>query len=129
MNTDWFGFALVLGVIVVGTPILFLIYKIAAAIWRRVTGTPSEKLAMDKGVSPHALLAMTAVIVIVLIVPVFWMVSFPDRQGGKLLLVFVVVAIAVGMFGEKRLMSNPSYKDSWWCQPIGEKKTHDNEHV
>jgi hypothetical protein len=119
MDTDWFGFALILGVIAIGTPVLFFFYKAVTYLWRRASGS-SDKKSPTTNVTPHALLATALLLTVVFIMPVFWMVSFPSREGRNVFLALWIGSFVALIFAEKHLLANAKYKDSWWCRPLGD---------
>ena len=122
MDTDWFGFALILGTIAIGTPVLFFIYKAVTSVWRRVFGSSDKQSPTPANVTPHALLATAILLTVIFIMPVFWMVSFPNREGRNVFLALWAGSFVALIFAERRLLANPKYKNSWWCQPLGDNK-------
>ncbi len=122
MDTDWFGFALILGIIAIGTPVLFFLYKTGTFFWRRAFGSSDGQPPEHANVTPHALLAIAILLIVVLIIPVFYLVSFPNRERGSIFLALWVGTFAALVFAERRLLANPNYRNSWWCRPLGANK-------
>jgi hypothetical protein len=118
METDWFGFAMILGVVAVGTPLLFVVYKIVASVWGRFFSSGDAQSRQSENVTPHALLSVAVLLTVAFIIPVFLMVSYPNR-GGWTSLVWWGASITLLVLFEKWLVANQSYKNSWWCRPLG----------
>jgi hypothetical protein len=71
-------------------------------------------------VTPHALVGIVVLLSVVLVLPVYVMTSMPNFEVGGLAITVWFGFIAALVFVEKKLLSLNSYKNSWWCSPIGD---------
>ena len=110
----------VIGFIVVGAPVLFFLYKLVLRICGRTKGQNQSSSAESPRVTPHHLVVALAVVGVLFLVPILLqMTTFPEWKigyGGLL----VWALLFVGVFaGEKAILKLQSYKNSWWCRPLG----------
>ncbi len=126
MKPDWIGLLFLLGFIAVGTLIMFFVYKIIVAILKRITGRKSRSSAKSPPMTPHIVVVTCIVVGILFVVPIAMMTTTPDRKIGYPGLMIWALLFVVVYMAEKRILRLKSYRESWWCQPLGSRKRIDN---
>ena len=80
MEPNWFGLTMVLGFIAAGTLVFVLTYKLLAAVSRRLFSTKFKEIPTSENVTPHSLVAILVVLLVILVLPVYVLTSMPNTQ-------------------------------------------------
>lgn len=124
MTPDGIGMGLfVIGFIVVGTLVLFFLYKMVVSIFARMRGQKPSSSTDSPKVTPHHLVVAFVIVGVLLLIPILLqMTTFPEwKIGYRGLFVWVLLFVAA-VASEKAILKSQSYKDSWWCRPLGREK-------
>ncbi len=119
MEPNWFGLAMVFGIIAAGTLVFFLTYKLLAVACRRLFPKKFKEIPPSQNVTPHALVGIFVLLSVVLVIPVYVVTSMPNLEVNGLAMAVWLGSIVALVFAEKKLLSLNGYKKSWWCSPIG----------
>ena len=114
---------LIIAFIAMATVVLVLIARLASRLIDRVIGGKETEQSRSQFLTPHEIMETLGFLAVLVIPPLTVLaMNFPvwriGYQGVAVWILIIVAEFAIS----KALLRSTSYRDSWWCEPIGSRK-------
>lgn len=114
---------LLIAFIAIGTAVLVAIARLASRSIDKVIGGKETERSGPQFLTPHEIMETLGFLAALIVPPLVVLVmNFPVwRIGYKGVAVWVLILVAEFAIS-KALLTSETYRNSWWCEPIGSGK-------